>query len=52
VCHRHFLQRTRREAEMAVRYSWPVDILASVTEPPSPQRLGLRYPEPAREVAP
>ena len=37
---------------MAVRYSWPVDILVSVTEPPSPQRRGLRYPEPAREVAP
>ena len=29
------IQRTRREAEMAVRYSWPVDILVSVTEPPS-----------------
>ena len=37
---------------MAVRYSWPVDILVSVTEPPSPQRRGLRYPGPAREVAP
>ena len=46
------IQRTRREAEMAVRYSWPVDILVSVTEPPSPQRRGLRYPAPAREVAP
>ena len=37
---------------MAVRYSWPVDILVSVTEPPSPQRRGLRYPETGARSSP